>query len=160
MDNPLMLAVIALGGLLSVGLLAYGIISARGSTSVVQERLGRYAETGIQATVAETPTAKPRQSPLGERLNEALRNLSFFSKVQDNLNAADIKLNVGEFFAFALIVCIAGILLGVIITVFPDCSGSSIGFLPCLVTRNYTDALVLAVIGRSEERRVGKECRL
>ncbi|MBI3244755.1 MAG: type II secretion system F family protein, partial [Chloroflexi bacterium] len=146
--NPLLLTIVAFGGLLSIGMLTYGIISSRGSSSVVQERLGRYAETNIQAVATQaSPTPKPRQSPLGERLNEALRNLSFFSKVQDNLNAADLKLNVGEFFAFAAITTIAGVLLGVIVTVFPDCSGSQLGFLQCLLTRSYVDALVLAIVG-------------
>ncbi len=147
MDNPLLLAIIAAGGLLSVGMLVYGFISSRRSPSVVQERLGRYAETGIQAAEQTPAAAKPRQSPLGERLNEALRNLSFFSKVQDNLNAADLKLNVGEFFAFALIVTVAGILLGMLVTVVPDCSGSKQGFLACLATRSYIDALIAAVVG-------------
>ncbi|MEK7784862.1 MAG: hypothetical protein AAB658_05460, partial [Chloroflexota bacterium] len=90
-------------GLVAVGILAYGIISSRRAPSVVEERLGRYAEASVQASVQSSAPAesKPRPSPLGERLNEALRNFSFFGKVQDNLNAADIKLNVGEFFAFA-----------------------------------------------------------
>jgi len=100
--DQILLPVAVVAGLVAVGILAYGVISSRRAPSVVQERLGRYAETSVQASVPSSAPAesKPRQSPLGERLNEALRNFSFFGKVQDNLNSADIKLNVGEFFAF------------------------------------------------------------
>ena len=87
--------ILIVGLLLAGGLVAFGIISSRNQPSVVQERLGRYTDVGKAA--APTPSAtstKPRQSPLGERLNEALRGQSFFSKFQTNLNAADLKINV------------------------------------------------------------------
>lgn len=150
MDNPILLAAVVVAGLVSIGVLAYGIISSRGAPSVVQERLGRYAEASIQAAQASAPAeSKPRQSPLGERLNEALRNFSFFSKIQDNLNASDLKLNVGEFFAFAIIMCIAGIVLGVVITVLPECSGD---LQACLAARFNNlganiDAIIAAIVG-------------
>lgn len=141
--DTLQWAIVIIGGLFTVGLIVTGLVMSRGQTSVLQERLGRYAETTIQvASSAETEAAKPRQSPLGERLNELLRSRSFFSKVQDDLNAADIKINVGEFFAFTAIVVIGTGLLGAMFAVFPACG---VDFL-CILD-NRLSAGVFAIVG-------------
>lgn len=136
------------GLLLAGGLVALGIISSRNQPSVVQERLGRYTDVG--KAVAPTPSAtstKPRQSPLGERLNEALRGQSFFGKFQTNLNAADLKINVGEFLTTVLLCCLGGIVIGSVAAVVPDCATNRNGALACLMSRNYLDAGLFGIIG-------------
>jgi tight adherence protein B len=140
--DTLQWAILIIGGLFTLGLIVAGVVISRGQTSVLQERLGRYAETTIQ--VAPSPEAAPqqRQSPLGERLNELLRNRSFFSKVQNDLNSADIKINVGEFFAFTAIVVIAGGFLGAMFAVFPTC-----GLDIVCVIENRLSAGIFAIVG-------------
>jgi tight adherence protein B len=131
-----------------IGLGVYAFISSRAQSSIVQERLGRYADVVVQATPVAQPTSnKPKQSALGERLNEALRGRSFFGSMQIWLSAADLKMNVGEFFALSLMTAIGGVLLALAGTVIPDCSASPLGFLSCVATRAYTDSLVGSIIG-------------
>jgi tight adherence protein B len=141
--------IIVIGLLLAGGLLAYGYISSRAQPTVVQERLGRYADVGVKA--APTPVAeasgKRRESPLAIWVNDLLKERSFFAQMQSNLSAADLKINVGEFFAFALLTGLAGVVIGVLITILPDCASSDRGFLTCLFQRGYTDATVVAIIG-------------
>lgn len=141
--------VLIVGLLLAGGLVVFGFVSSRNQPSVVQERLGRYTDASAKVAVAEpsAAAAKPRQSPLGERLNEMLRNRSFFGKVQGNLNAADLKINVGEFFAAASLCCLAGVLLGAVAAVVPDCASNRDGAIICLLSREYWDAGVFGLVG-------------
>ncbi len=144
------LIVVGVVVLLAVGLVAFGFISSRAQPSVVQERLGRYTDASAKVEAAPAPTtAKPRRdSPLGEWLNDLLRNRSFFGKVQASLNAADIKINVGEYFAMALMCAMAGVLLGTVMAVAPDCAtkrGEEI--MKCFLTRSYLDATIFSVVG-------------
>lgn len=140
------IVVLVIGGLSAVGLLVYGFISSRNQSSVVQERLGRYADA-VQVAPAATPagSAKPKASPLGERFNELLRGRSFFGSLQTKLNSADIKINVGEFFALSIIASVGGILLGVLAAVLPDCMGS--GPLACLAGLSNTGTLIVGIVG-------------
>jgi len=135
--------VMIIGGLFTLALIVAGVIASRRQPSVVQERLGRYAESTIQvASTPETAEARPRQSPLGERLNELLRNRSFFSKIQTDLNSADLKINVGEFFAFTIISVLGGALVGGLLAVLPECGINIFCFFD-----NLTGAAVFAVVG-------------
>lgn len=142
------IVVLVVGGLTAVGLLVYGFISSRNQSSVVQERLGRYADS-VQMAPAATPAGpvKPKASPLGERFNELLRGRSFFGSLQTKLNSADIKINVGEFFALSIIASVGGILLGVLATALPDCLSNTSGPIVCLATRSYTDSLIVGILG-------------
>jgi tight adherence protein B len=148
-----MILMIGLGAAILVagGLVVYGVISSRNQPSVVQERLGRYTDaTAIKqvAVTAPTTTGKPRTSPVGEFLNNLLRGQSFFDKVQARLNAADLKMNVGEFFALALISSLVGIVVGFLLAVIPDCaSRRGDAIITCFITRNYIDAAVVGIVG-------------
>lgn len=143
--------VLGIAVLVAAGLLVFGFVSSRNQPSVVQERLGRYTDVGAkQAAPAASETAstgKRKETPLSIWLNDMLRERSFFAQIQGNLNAADLKINVGEFFAVALLSGLAGIVVGALITVIPDCASSSSGVLTCLLTRNYTDATLIGLIG-------------
>lgn len=141
--------ILAVGGLLASGLVVYGIVSSRSRPSVVQERLGRYTEVGVRA-VESTPATglfKPRESPIGKWLNELLRERSFFAGVQGNLNSADLKINVGEYFAITLMCAMGGVVLGALVDIIPDCATSRAGVLACFLTRNYIGSAVIAIIG-------------
>jgi len=141
---------IAAAVLIAGGLVTFGVISSRNQPTVVQERLGRYTDATVTqvAPVESTTTGKPRQSPLGELLNNLLRGQSFFEKVQARLNAADLKMNVGEFFALALVASLAGIVIGFLIAVIPDCaSRRGDAIITCFLTRNYIDGAVAGMIG-------------
>ena len=141
---------LAVGILVAGGLMVYGFVSSRSQPTVVQERLGRYADVGVREAIEEDTAVaggKRKASALSVWLNDILKERTFFAQIQNNLNAADLKINVGEFFAFALLTGLAGILIGAIATVLPDCASSPSGALYCFVTRNYTDATVVGLIG-------------
>lgn len=143
------LILVGVGVLLAGGLMAYGIITSRNQPSVVQERLGRYADVGAkqEAPAAVATGGKRRESTLSIWLTDLLRERSFFGKIQGDLNAADLKINVGEYFALVLLSGLAGIAIGALLTVLPDCASSSQGALTCFLTRSYTDATVVGLIG-------------
>lgn len=139
-----LISIVVLGG----GGAAYYFFFMRSSeTTVVQERLGRYAESAVQAApqVAEKQT-KPKGSALGEKFNEALQGRSFFASTQLWLNAADLKINVGEFLALCIICAIAGIVIGVLATAGQDCTSSPQGLFNCLAGRDYKDAMFMSLI--------------
>ncbi|MBI3176977.1 MAG: type II secretion system F family protein [Chloroflexi bacterium] len=142
MPTVLVIVGILLGG----GIIAFGVILSRGQRSVVQERLGRYADGAIAAP-QPTAAARPRQSPLGERLNEWLRRRSVFGKIHSELNAADIKINVGEFFALVVITTVGGALISVLAISLRACLLSPVGVVPCLLARGYGESLVFGAIG-------------
>lgn len=141
------IAFIIIGVLLVGGIVAVGVFALRGQQSVVQERLGRYADGSVVAEAPAAAAAKPRSSPLGERFNDYLRTRSIFGKVQGELNAADIKINVGEFFALTLITTIGGLFIGAAGLSLKACLLSPAGAFACLLARNYTDSLVFGIVG-------------
>ncbi|MBM4421900.1 MAG: secretion system protein [Chloroflexi bacterium] len=134
---PIIIAIV--GGVLALGLVAFGIIASRNQPSVVQERLGRYTDATVKVAAPVPTVAKPRQSPLGERLNEALRNRSFFGKVQSTLNSADLKINVGEYSVLLLMGCLGGVVIGVLLSVISDCTSRGGAILSCLINRGPAD---------------------
>ncbi len=146
----LIIAIIGVVVLAAAGTLVYMFISSRRRPSVVQERLGRYTELDVASIDApQAPAApKPRGSPLGVWLNNLLKERSFFGQFQDKLNAADLKMNVGEFLAVSLICGLGGVLLGAMVSIVPECATAPEGVLPCLFdTTKYVGAAIVGVIG-------------
>lgn len=98
--------ILAIGGGLALLVLVVGVIALAGDRrSVVDERMGRYAAGGGAAAGAP-PAAGERgakASPIGERLNRMLAGRGFATGIQTQLARADIKLNVGEYFALVAI---------------------------------------------------------
>jgi tight adherence protein B len=148
--SPLIILLIV-GVVLAGGLLVGGVVLSRNQPSVVQERLGRYTDLGASvAAVPQSTTSRgPRESPVGKWLNDLLRRRSFFDTMQLTLSAADLKINVGEFFAITLMAALGGVALGAIAAVVPDCATSSKGAINCFLTRNYLDAGIFGIIGGS-----------
>jgi tight adherence protein B len=142
-----MLTAVVIGiAVIAVGILAAGIISAvrEGQPSIVEERLGRYADAGQTLVEGEGP--RERSSPLGDRLNEVLAGRSFAGRIAADLAQADMKFTVGEYLALMAICCAGGVLIAIVITAFPSCSGNPRGFLQCLANRNYSDTILATVI--------------
>src|SRR5258707_14704887 len=114
--------ILGVGILAAGGLLVYGFVVSRNQPSVVQERLGRYTEAGAKQASPEaqgglTTSGKRKESTLSVWLNDFLRERSFFAQGQGNINAADLKINVGEFFALCLLTGLGGVVLGALLTV-------------------------------------------
>jgi tight adherence protein B len=101
--------VLVIGGGLGVLLLVVGVVvSVLGGGSVVEERLGRYAETGgLVTTVSESAEdRKDRPSPLSDFFNRMGEGTDLFASVSKDLAQADIKLRPAEFLS-AVIGCVA-----------------------------------------------------
>jgi len=142
--------IIIVGIVLAGALVVVGLVASRNQPSVVQERLGRYTDLGVDIAPeasASTASRGPRESPIGRWLNELLRQRSFFGKMQLTLSSADLKINVGEFFAITLMAALGGIVVGALFAVIPDCATNSAGILSCLINRSYADATIFGIVG-------------
>jgi tight adherence protein B len=142
--NVVMIAV----GVLALGILAAGIFTAvrEGQPSVVEERLGRYADAGQSLGLEGDALPRERSSPLGDRLNQVLQGRSFAGRISTDLARADMKFTVGEYLALMVICAAGGVLIAILFTALPECVSSPIGLLGCLATRNYADTLVATVL--------------
>jgi len=112
MDPTLVLVV---GGGLGLLLLVVGVVvSLVGGGSVVEERLGRYAETGGLVTTAqeESAEARDRPTPLADFFNRMGEGTDLFASLSKNLAQADIKLRPAEYLAAVIGCAAAGAILG------------------------------------------------
>lgn len=104
--------VIAMGGL-ALLLVVFGLVSSmRGREAVVQERLGRYAESGgydIAQPADQAQREEEKQSALTEGLNRALQGRGFADNIATQLAQADLKLTVAEFLSLQVIAVVGGI---------------------------------------------------
>ncbi|MFV1860069.1 MAG: type II secretion system F family protein [Anaerolineales bacterium] len=124
--------VLIVGGGLALLLLVVGIVlSFVGGGSVVEERLGRYAETGGMVTTVSDDAADIRDqpTPLSDFLNNLGEGTDLFAKISTNLAQADIKLRPAEYLAARVIAMfgvavVAFVLSGIIFAVF----GAIVGF--------------------------------
>lgn len=97
---PITNLVLFVGGGLGLLLLLVGVVvTFLGSRSVVEERLGRYSESGGMVTAAaEAPEAKVRRTtPIGDLLNRLGEGSDLFDGISKNLARADIKLRPAEY---------------------------------------------------------------
>lgn len=115
--------VLYVGGGLSLLLLVVGVaISLLGGGSVVEERLGRYAETGGVITTAggdEAYADRDQPSALSEFFNRLGEGTDLFASISANLAQADIKLRPAEYLAAvvmsSVLVGAIGVVLGGVI---------------------------------------------
>ena len=94
--------VLIVGGGLALLFLVVGIVlSLVGGGSVVEERLGRYAETGGMVTTVSDESAdrEDRPTPLSDFLNNLGEGTDLFAGISTNLAQADIKLRPAEYLA-------------------------------------------------------------
>ena len=152
MDPTLILIV---GGGLALLFLVVGVVlSLVGGGSVVEERLGRYAETGgLVTTIGDEELSGDEQtSALSDFLNNLGEGTDLFAKISTNLAQADIKLRPAEYLAARVIAlfvvgAIAFVLSGFILAVV----GAIVGFFkastdPQAVVRIYLDGSAKPII--------------
>jgi len=92
--------ILALGAGLGLILLLVGVVvSVLGSRSVVEERLGRYAESGgLVGPAAEQSTEKAeRRSPVMDYFNRVGEGSNLFDGISKRLARADLKLRPAEY---------------------------------------------------------------
>jgi tight adherence protein B len=116
MTNPNLIVLIAAG--IGFVLLLVGVVVSRTSQSVVEERLGRYSETGGytgQAVVADRETAE-RASPVADFLDRVGEGSNLFDNIAKNLAQADLKFRPSEFLMLTVISAMGMAIVGFIIS--------------------------------------------
>lgn len=116
MDPTIILFV---GGGLALLLLVVGlVISFVGGGSVVEERLGRYAETGGMVTTlsGEPADSEDRTSPLSDFLNKLGEGTDLFSNIASNLAQADVKLRPAEYMAARVLTMFGAAIVGFVLS--------------------------------------------
>jgi tight adherence protein B len=133
---PLPNLILLIGGFLGLTLLVVGVvITVFGSRSVVQERLGRYAESGGMVTASAQESVEKAEKPniLSEYFNRLGEGTDLFEGISRRLARADIKLRPAEYLGVivaSIIVCtFLGMLLGRSV-LFAVLSGILGAFLP------------------------------
>jgi len=95
--------VLFVGGGLGLLLLVVGVVSTvLSGRSVVEERLGRYSESGgmVSASSLQQASAKVKRStPMADWLNRLGEGTDLFDGISKNLARADIKLRPAEYMA-------------------------------------------------------------
>lgn len=90
--------VLYVGGGLGLVLLLVGIATTfLTGRSEVEERLGRYSESGGQVAAAAAEPKAKRSTPLGDYLNRIGEGTDFFDRISRNLARADLKLRPAEY---------------------------------------------------------------
>lgn len=117
--NPTLLLYVG-GGLGLLLLVAGGLLSLLGPRSVVEERLGRYTESGGMVTSLSSDAAesgkKDRSSPLSDLANRLGEDTEVFANISRNLARADLKFRPAEFIAVMVISAFGTALLSLILT--------------------------------------------
>jgi tight adherence protein B len=147
---PLPNLILLIGGLLGVTLLIVGVgVTVFGSRSVVQERLGRYAESGgmVVASAPVTVDKADRPNVLSEYFNRLGEGTDLFEGISRRLARADIKLRPAEYLGVILASIIVCTFLGSVLgrnALFAVLSGILGAFLPGMY------------VGRAEKGRLKK----
>jgi tight adherence protein B len=110
--------VLLVGGGLGLLLLLAGVVSTFISgRSVVEERLGRYSESGgmVRASPQQASVKVKRSTPLADWLNRLGEGTDLFEGISKNLARADIKLRPAEYIAVMVGTSLAtGIVLAIL----------------------------------------------
>ena len=111
--------ILYIGGTLGLLLLGVGVVSSLiGRRTVVEERLGRYAETGgmvLPAAEVEVKQKQKRTTALSDFLNRLGEGTDRFNKISRNLARADIKLRPAEYIAAQLISAVLVALIALVL---------------------------------------------
>ena len=118
MDLPNL--ILFIGGTIGLLMLGAGVLSSLiGRRTVVEERLGRYAETGgmaMPSAEVEVKKKEKRTTALSDFLNRLGEGTDRFNKISRSLAQADIKLRPAEYiaaqFISAVIVALIAFVLG------------------------------------------------
>ena len=108
--------VLIIGGGLGLLLLVVGLaMTLLGERSVVEERLGRYAEGQVVSTAGDEPK-KQRGSIIADYLERAGEGSDLFTNLSRDLARADLKLRPAEYIAVMVISIIVSGVIGFIIS--------------------------------------------
>ncbi|MGA9534224.1 MAG: type II secretion system F family protein [Anaerolineales bacterium] len=136
--NPTLILFVGGGlGLLLLGI--GGVLSLVGRQTVVEERLGRYAETGGMGQFGgeQAATKEERSSPLSDMLNQMGEGTEYFDNISKSLARADLKFRAAEYIALIFISAIGTAIIGVILS--RSVAGAAFGiigiFLPGMYVR-------------------------
>jgi tight adherence protein B len=110
--------VLVIGAIALVVIIVGVASSMRGEQAVVQDRLGRYAETdrdkGKEAKTKKSGDTE-KTSPLTDGLNKALEGRGFADNLSAQLASADLKVTAAEFFALQVITVVGGFSLAYVV---------------------------------------------
>ena len=119
--NPVV--ILYVGGGLGLLLLAIGgVMSLLGQQTVVEERLGRYADSATggggtaTASADQDRDAEERSSPIADLLNQMGEGTEFFENIRRDLAQADMKFRPAEYVALIFLTAVGVGVLGVIIS--------------------------------------------
>jgi len=114
--NPTLILMVG-GGLGLVMLLVGAVISFISGRSVVEERLGRYSETGglVGATGAEQEQREERRQAISDFLNRMIEGTDYFDSISRNLARADIKFRPAEFITIMVISAVGMFIVGLVL---------------------------------------------
>ena len=101
--------VLVIGGLALVIMIIGVFTSMRGGEAVVQDRLGRYAETGHDSDQVVEVKQEEKTSRLTDELDQRLAGRGFADNLATQLARADLKLTVAEFLALQVITVVGGV---------------------------------------------------
>ncbi len=110
--------VLLIGGGLGIALLLVGVgVSVLGGQTAVEERLGRYAESGglVTSTSGAAAEKAERKTILGDFVNQMGEGTDLFDGISKNLARADIKLRPAEYLGVIVIAAIGGSVVGLIL---------------------------------------------
>lgn len=133
--------VLLIGGGFGLLLLLVGLaVSLFGRRTVVEERLGRYSETGglVTATAADARAEVRRPSPLSDLLNRLGEGTDLFDSISRNLARADLKFRPAEYLALVVACTVAAAILGTVLgrsVLFGIMIGIGGAFLPQMYVR-------------------------
>ncbi len=125
--------ILTIGGGLGLVLLVAGVVTTLvGRRTVVEERLGRYAETGgmvLSTAQVEVAQKERRTTALSDFLNRLGEGTDRFNKISRSLARADIKLRPAEYIAAQFI------------------SAAAVGAIALILGRNAIFGIVGLVLG-------------
>jgi len=138
---------IGIGAVLVIGVVVV-IFVLRPKPTAVEERLGRYTDAGVLEESFKEDEAKDkpteRTSPIGEILNNLIQSRGLGGGVRSKLQRANIKLNLGEYYAMMVIAIVGGAFIGALLALVPEC-GTDIG---CLIAEGGRGStIVVSIIG-------------
>ena len=117
MSVPPNVIVLVAGGLGLLLLLVGLVVSFAGRRSVVEERLGRYAESGGSRSerTLQVDGEEGRANPLREFISRIGEGTDLYASISQNLARADIKLRPGEYMLATVLCAVVAGLLGAVL---------------------------------------------
>jgi tight adherence protein B len=109
--------ILMVGGGLGLVLLVVGLVSSLiGGRSVVEERLGRYAEASVSTLGLDSIDDSERSTPVSDFFNRLGEGTDLFGNISKSLAQADMKFRPAEYITLVLGSGVVGSLIGFFLT--------------------------------------------